>query len=77
MYIAQGNEVLLVLMLVDDGQQAVVLACGAEEDLALAVLHVLLYIECDHLGNAEILHVFGDGDAKLAAEVEEMVHCVA
>ena len=76
-YIAQGNEVLLVLMLVDDGQQAVVLACGAEEDLALAVLHVLLYIECDHLGNAEILHVFGDGDAKLAAEIEEMVHCVA
>ena len=76
-YIAQGNEVLLVLMLVDDGQQAVVLACGAEEDLALAVLDVLLDVEGYGFGNAKVFHVLGQRDAQLFTQREEKVDSVA
>ena len=54
-------------------QQVIDLARRAVEDLALTVLHVLLYVLCHGLCNAEILHVLGDGNAHLLGKQEEIV----
>lgn len=46
----------------------------AEKYLALAVLDVVLQIESDGFGGAEILHGFGNGLAKFLGHTEEMVN---
>ena len=46
---------------------------GAEEDLALAVLYVFLYVEDNLFRESEVFHVFGKSDAQFLAESEEMV----
>lgn len=77
MYVALGYEELLVFVFEHEGKQVVNLACIAVEDFALAVLDVALDIKRYGLCNTEILHVFGDIDAHLLAELEEIVDGVA
>jgi len=72
--ITQGNEVTLGLVLDHEGNQVVNLACSAEENLALAILDVLLYVLSHRLCNAEILHVLRDGNAHLLGKKEEIVN---
>ena len=48
----------------------------AEEDFALAVLYVVLQVEGDGLGGAEVLHVVADGLAQVLEHAEEVVDAV-
>ena len=75
--VGHGDEVFLTFVLDHRGQQVLDFARGAEEHLALAVLHVFLDVEGDRFGDAEILHGLRDGDTQLAAQVEEVVNGVA
>lgn len=72
-HVADDEEVVLVLVLDQQGEEVVKLAGGRVEDFALAVYDVLLQVEGDGLGGAEVLHRVGDRDAHLFAKVEEMV----
>ena len=76
MYAAQWHKILLVLVLHHSGDERIELAGIAEEYLALAILHILLYVERDCLRNAEVLHILGDGDAHLLSECEVVVDSV-
>ena len=49
------------------------LAVG-KENFALAVDDILLQVEGDSLGDAEILHSFGHGDARLLTDAEKVVY---
>lgn len=71
--VAQGNEVFVVLVLDNLGNDVVDLSCGAKEHLALAVLDVLLDIESNGFCDAEIFHVIRYVDAQLLAKLEEIV----
>ena len=75
--VAHGYEILLGLVLGHGGQQVVNLTGGAEEDLALAVLHIFLDIQRDSLRDAEILHILRNSDTQLLGEGEEMVNGMA
>ena len=44
------------------------------KNLALPVYDILLKVYCHRLGNAEVFHSVGDGDAQLLTEAEEMVY---
>ena len=72
-YGAERHEILLGLVLHHCWYERVDLAGCAKEHFALAVLHILLYVECDGFGDAEVLHVLGDCDAHLLGEVEVVV----
>ena len=67
------DEVFFSFVLAHHGEKFRPSSARSVEDFALAVLHVLLDVENDLFGDAEILHVLGQGDAKLFAEVEEVV----
>ena len=75
--VALGDEEAFGAVAEDLGEEVVDAACVAVEDFALAVLDVLLDVEGDGLGDAEIFHVFGDVNAHLPAELEEVVDGVA
>ena len=74
---AHWHEIFLALVLHHCGDERVELAGVAEEHLALAILHILLYVECDCLCYAEVLHVLGDSDSHLLSEFEVVVDSVA
>ena len=75
--VALGYEEAFGAVTEDVREEVVYLACLAIEDFALAVLDVLLDVEGDGLGDAEVFHILGDVDAHLLAELEEMVDGMA
>ena len=62
------HKISLGLVLDDSGH--------AEEHLALAVLHILLYVQSHLLGNAEIFHRLGDVESQFLGEREEVINGV-
>lgn len=62
----------LVFMLEDNLHEAIKLTVG-KENLALAIDYILLEVERYRLGNAEVLHRLGYGDACLFANAEKVV----
>lgn len=73
----KGDEVVLRLVLGHGGDQLGPAAAAAEEHLALAILNELLDVENHFLGNAEILHVFGQGHTQFLTKAEEVFDGVA
>ena len=60
-------------MLGHGGQQVVNLSRRPEEYLALAILHILLYIKRNCLRDTEILHVLRYGHTQLLCQRKEVV----
>ena len=60
-------------MLHHEGDEVVDTACGAEEDLTLAILHIFLDVKRDRLSDTEVLHVLWDIESKLLRQLEEEV----
>ena len=70
--VGTGEEVLLVTVLGDELHKLREVLV-AEEYLALTVLDIVLQIEGDGFGGAEVLHVLADGLAQLLQHAEEVV----
>lgn len=45
------------------------------KDFSFPVNNILLQVKSNRLGNAEILHSFGNSNSYLLANSKEMVHC--
>ena len=73
MHITHGHQILLGFMLNHCGDEVIDFSSISKEHLALAILHILLYVKRDGLGYAEILHVLRNSDAKLFCQIEKMV----
>ena len=76
-HVALRHEVFLVLMLHHHRHQIGEFARCAAKHLALAVLHVFLYVIGNRFGNGKVFHRFGNGYAHLLAKGEEVVDGVA
>ena len=77
MILSHGEEVELLAVLLHDRYQLRLPPCFGIEDLALAVDDELLEIVGYLLVDAEVLHILGDGDTELFAELEEVLHSLA
>ena len=64
-HVAQRDKVALRLVLRHQGNQIVNLTGRPEEDLALAVLDILLNVLRYSLSDAEVLHILRNRDAHL------------
>lgn len=75
--LGERNEKFLVLVLRHGRDEFGPAIGSAEEDLALAIVHILLNVENHLLGNSEILHLFRKGDAQFLAECKEVIDGMA
>ena len=73
--VGAGEEEFLVAVFAHDLDE-VGEVLVAEEDFAFAVLDVVLQVESDGLGGAEVFHVLAYGFAQLFEHAEEMVYRV-
>ena len=70
--VGAGKDVFFIFVLADEFHEV----CGglvSEEDLAFAVLGIVLQIEGNGFGGAEVFHGFGDDLAQFLGHPEEMV----
>ena len=74
MDVADRHQVSLLVVLGNDGNQAVHCACLAIENLAFAVDDILLQVVSDCLADAEVFQSIGHLIAQFIAQTEEMVH---
>ena len=72
MNIALWYEKLLFLVFEHYVKQVCNKTRFSEENFAFAILYELLYVERHLLGDEEVLHVFGQCDAHVLAQVEEV-----
>lgn len=73
MHVGDDVEETFLLMLHEEREKAVELACLAVENLAFAIYDVFLQIEGYGLGGAEVFHCVGHVDSHLFAETEKIV----
>ena len=76
-HIAYRHKIFLGLVLHHRGHKVGHIAGGAKKHLALAVLHVFLYVEGYSLRHTEVFHVFGYGDAEQLGQLEVVVDGMA
>ena len=76
-YVAHRHEILFGLVLYHERDEVLDFTSIGEEYLALAILHIFLYVQGYSLEHAEVLHVLGDGDAHLLGQLEIVVYGMA
>lgn len=70
---AHGYKVFFTLVLDHHGHKVLHLSGGTIENLALAVLHIFLYVKRNRFGDTEILHRLGNRYHHLFGYGEEMI----